>query len=194
MPRFRSPHRLAAMPTKFAASTMEALNSPSWLPRTRMLGGQHADKPADIGVPDSPSRSTATLNGRAFSRGSLKVSMRPLRRRPRLARRNMPNQTSPSGATARPLRPAFSLPTSKSENCPSLNRPMRFARNSRNHTEPSDPAACQWARRRRGERRMSYWSCRLGAGIAGCRFAVSPIRRRRPSRRPHRGRRARASI
>src|SRR5947208_1724267 len=88
-----------------------------------------------------PSRSTATLNGRALSRGSAKMPMWPLRSRPRLARRIMPNQTSPLGATAMPLRPAFSRPASTSENCPSLNRPTRLARNCRNHTEPSDPTA-----------------------------------------------------
>src|SRR5215212_7677498 len=27
-------------------------NLPHWLPRTRMPGGQHADKSADVGVPD----------------------------------------------------------------------------------------------------------------------------------------------
>src|SRR6266566_489532 len=88
-----------------------------------------------------PSRSTATLNGRALSRGSAKTAMRPSRSRPRLPRRSMPNQTSSLGATAMPLRPAFSRPASTSENCPSFNRPMRLARNCRNHTEPSAPTA-----------------------------------------------------
>src|SRR6267143_1478101 len=87
------------------------------------------------------SRSTATLNGRALSRGSAKTVIWPLRSRPRLARRSMPNQTSSLGATAMPLRPAFSRPASTSQNCPSLNRPMRLARNCRNHTEPSEPTA-----------------------------------------------------
>src|SRR6476660_9299623 len=40
------------VPMEFARSPMGISNPPHWLPRTRMLGGQHADKSADIGVPN----------------------------------------------------------------------------------------------------------------------------------------------
>src|SRR3979411_3321342 len=50
--RFGSSHHLAALPTEFASSTIGTSNTPHWLPRTRTPGGQHADKSADIGVPD----------------------------------------------------------------------------------------------------------------------------------------------
>src|ERR1700716_370585 len=49
---FGSSHHLAALPTEFASSTIGTSNTPHWLPRTRTPGGQHADKSADIGVPD----------------------------------------------------------------------------------------------------------------------------------------------
>src|SRR6266849_1643170 len=40
------------VPTGFAARPIGTSIPPHWLPRTRMPGRQHADKSADVGVPD----------------------------------------------------------------------------------------------------------------------------------------------
>ena len=139
----RAASEVAALPRLISRQrSVHRRESTTLLPLTRALAGSIPTNPVMSAYQTFPTGSTATLKGRALSRGSLKASILPSRSRPRLDRRSIPNQTDLSwGATAIPLRPALSRPISKSEHVHPCQRPIRLARNCRNHTEPSDPAA-----------------------------------------------------
>src|SRR3954471_20029103 len=47
-----TPRSTLACKLRSCRGSVEASCAPRWLPRNRMPGRQHADKPADVGVPD----------------------------------------------------------------------------------------------------------------------------------------------